>query len=139
MIPPVSNSFLVDRNVEHLRLLTLYHFVVAILLAVLWVLFYVLPLVLGAAYYEFLRLPVNLSGEALRVQLFSGLVVHGAQVAVLALNGWSLRQRKHWWSSVILSCVECLCIPPMGLLLGISSVLVLRRESVKTLFKTPQA
>lgn len=137
MTSPVPSSFLVDRNIEHLKLLALYQFVVAILVAVLWVVFYVLPLVLGPAYYRFLHLPMTLSPDTLRVQLFSGLLVYGAQVAVLGLNGWSLRQRKHWLSCVILSCIECLCAPPLGLILGISAVLVLRRESVKTLFSAP--
>lgn len=138
MIPPVSSSFLVDRNVEHLRLLTIYHFVVAILVAGLWVVFYILPLVIGPTYYQFLHLPVTLSAEALRVQLLGGLVVYGAQIAVLGLNGRCLQQRKHWISCVVLSCIECLCAPPLGLLLGVSAVLVLRRESVKILFAAPK-
>lgn len=128
--------FLISRDDEHLRLLSVYHFAVAIGLAVLWVAFYILPLAIGPGYYQALGLPTTLAPEALKAQLLTGLIIYGAQIAVIGLNGWNIRQRKHRLSCLILSCVECLCTLPLGLLLGTSAILVLRRESVKVLFSS---
>ncbi len=126
--------FLVDRNLEHLRLLAIYHLIIAAAVVLLGIFLYGLPLVMGAALpLVFPGLPTWSPGVS-RIQLGASLLVILVQVAVLGLNGWCLRNRKHWLSCVILSCIECLCALPLGLLLGISAVLVLRRESVKTIF-----
>jgi hypothetical protein len=126
--------FLVDRNLEHLRLLGIYHLIIASVVALLGVFLYGVPLVMGAALSPvFPGLPTWSPGVS-RIQLGAGLLVMLLQVGVLGLNGWFLRTRKNWLSCVILSCVECLCAVPLGLLLGISAVLVLRRESVQTIF-----
>ncbi|WP_373531615.1 hypothetical protein [Vampirovibrio sp.] len=133
-----QSHFLVDRNLEHLRLLGIYHWVIAGAAALLAVLVYGLPLVMGAALYPvFSFLPTYAPGVS-PLQLWAGLLVMVVQIVVLGLNGWCLRSRKNWISSIILSCIECLCLPPLGLILGISAVLVLRRESVQTIFALPK-
>lgn len=126
MASPDKHHFLVDRNVEHLRLLGIYHWVIASGVALLGIIFYALPL-----FISFIK---TLSPNAAWGPHLGGLLVVGAQVVVLGLNGWCLRQRKNWLSCVILSCIECVCAPPLGLLLGVSAVLVLRREAVQALF-----
>jgi hypothetical protein len=127
--------FLVDRNLEHLRLLGIYHRVIAFAVALLGIFLYGLPLVMGAPLFSLLFpwLP-TLSPGVSSIQLGKGLLVMLVQVTVLGLNGWWLQNRKNWLSCVILSCIECLCSFPLGLLLGISAVLVLRRESVHAIF-----
>ncbi len=132
------HPFLVDRDQEHIRLLWIYHWVLGSLVALLWVLFYILPLVLGPLFYQALHFKMPASPDVLKTHLLTGLLTYGAQALVLGLNGWMLRQRKHWLSCVILSTITCLCVLPIGLILGVSAVLVLRRESVKALFRQAQ-
>lgn len=134
MLNPVKHNFLVDRNIEHLRLLGIYHLIIASAVALIGFLFYGLPMLFGSAFSPLAPPMKMMAMEASRVQLLGGLLVMGGQVLVLGLNGWCLRERRNWLSCVILSCFECLCAPPLGLLLGISAVLVLRREAVRAIF-----
>ncbi|HEY9746082.1 MAG TPA: hypothetical protein V6C99_07680 [Oculatellaceae cyanobacterium] len=120
---------LVNRDEEHLRLLGVYHLLFAGFsgLGVLW--FGLLPLLLGPTYFQWLNKP-PVPPEV----LFFGLVSGSLITAVMAFNGWSLKAHRHRLCCIILSCIECL-ISPVGLVLGISAILVLRRESVRELFK----
>lgn len=127
-------SVMVNRDEEHLDLLAQYHWVVAILSAVVLIVFVLLPLVLGPGYLEALHIAMPEGGrQAMQLRLVSGLLVGGMATLVFALNGWSLKKRHYYISCLILSCIECLSIP-LGMILGVSAILVLRRESVKAMF-----
>lgn len=120
---------------KHLRWLVKGHWILAGGIAALWLLAFVLPLSLGPGYFQWWHMPVPVDKKALEFQLLKGLFILGGQIAVVGLNGWLLKQRKNWLSCAILSCVECITLPPFGLALGVCAVLVLRRESVQGLFK----
>lgn len=120
----------VVRDEEHLRLLAGYHGVVALGLVLFCLFLYVLPLAVGPGYYQLFSVLKPLPPQ----WLLAGLLVSLIQVTVLGLNGWCLWRRKNRWSSLVLSCAECLCLPPLGFLLGVSAVLVLRRDSVAARF-----
>lgn len=122
-------SISVNRDEEHLQLLGFYHLLMAGLTTLALVLFTLLPLLIGPSFFKFLGLPPNPPEKLMIGLLFLGLVS-----AVYAFNGWSLRKKQHYISCIILSCVECLTNVPYGLIMGISAILVLRRESVKELF-----
>lgn len=122
---------LVDRNEEHLRLLGLYHGIIAAGLLLLGVLMYALPLLIGPRYYQVMALFKPLAPQL----LLAGLLLNLIQVTVVGLNAWCLSRRKNRLSCMVLSCAECLCLPPLGFLLGVSAVLVLRREAVAVLFE----
>lgn len=126
---------LINRDEEHLRLLGLYHLVVAGINAVVLIVFFVLPLLLGPDFLAGLNVPVPPGGKAaLQEHLIKGLLMVGLVTVILALNGWSIKKRQHYISCLILSCIECLSVP-VGMILGVSSILVLRRESVREIFR----
>lgn len=80
-------------------------------------------------------MPVPSGGKAaLQEHLIKGLLVVGLVTAILALNGWSIKKRQHYLSCLVLSCIECLSVP-VGMILGVSAIMVLRRESVRELFR----
>jgi len=54
---------------------------------------------------------------------------------VLAFAGRSLSRRKRYWFTFVVACIECVFIP-LGTILGVFTIIVLSRESVKTLFST---
>jgi hypothetical protein len=124
---------MVDRDEEHLRLLGNYHLIVAGINAVALILFVVLPLLIGPSYYAVLGVTVHGSAADMQQRLLAGLLLGGLMTLIYALNGLSLKNKRHRISSMILSAVECLNLP-LGMILGISAILVLRRESVKALF-----
>jgi membrane protein YqaA with SNARE-associated domain len=52
--------------------------------------------------------------------------------------GISLSRRRCYWFAFVVACIECIFIP-FGTILGIFTIIVLSRESVKALFLTAQA
>jgi hypothetical protein len=123
-------SALINRDEEHLRLLGNYHLLMAGLTALVLVLFTLLPLLVGPAFFTFLGLPPSPPEK-----LVFSLLLLGIISAIYGFNGWSLRNRQHRVSCIILSCIECLTSLPYGMIMGISAILVLRRESVRELFR----
>jgi len=51
----------------------------------------------------------------------------------LTFAGRSLSRRKHYWFAFVVGCIECIFVP-FGTILGVFTIIVLSRESVKTLF-----
>lgn len=130
MNAPHHASALVNRDEEHLRLLSGYHLLFAGILTVILLVFTLLPLLLGSAYFQALKLQPTPPDK-----LITALIIGALYTTVVALNGWSLKKQRHRISCIILSCIECLNIP-FGMILGISAILVLRRESVRELFQS---
>ena len=125
----------IDRDEEHLRLLSVFHFVAAGFNFLIVVLLVLVPLLWGADYYATLNIQLPPGGmAAMSRRLMEALIAGSLQTQVYALNGWSLRQHQNRISCMVLSVVECLSIP-LGLIMGVSAMLVLRRDSVKVLFE----
>ena len=109
-----------------------------------------LPLLYAVLGFVFVALshhpPANPSQEVPPAALgwaFVGLGIFlfllGAVFAlVLALAGRSLSRRKRYWFAFVVACIECIFVP-FGTILGVFTIMVLSRESVKTLFSTGQA
>jgi hypothetical protein len=51
----------------------------------------------------------------------------------IVLSGRFLSARKKYWFSFVVACVECLFLP-FGTILGVFTIIVLSRESVKALY-----
>ena len=136
MTTPLPASFAADD--DHLRLLTVFHYVVAGLTA----LFGCLPCIhlslgiaiLAGAFH-------NARGEAfprfigvMLVVVASTLIVMFWSIAVLMLLAARnlARRRRHMFCFVV-ACIECL-IMPFGTVLGVFSIIVLLRRSVKQRF-----
>jgi hypothetical protein len=134
-----SHRVLIDRDEEHLRLLALFHFVVAGFNLLALLLLVVLPLALGPNYYAALKLPQPPGGlAAIQQRLVGALIVGGLQTLIYAYNGWCMKNHHNRISCMIMSVFECLSIP-VGLILGVSAILVLRRDSTKALFESANA
>ncbi|QDU48376.1 hypothetical protein [Gimesia panareensis] len=74
------------------------------------------------------------------VELGFGLVLFLIGVAILfciILAGQSLARYESYEFCMLVAVFECLLIP-IGTVVGIWTILVLRRESVRALFKTPR-
>jgi hypothetical protein len=137
-----------NQDAEHLRLLSIFHYVVAGVAAFCSV----FPLIYTAVGFVFVALshhpPTNPSQQPPPAALgwvFVGvgifLFLLGAVFAlVLVFAGRSLSRRRHYWYAFVVACIECVFIP-FGTILGVFTIIVLSRESVKTLFsiETTQA
>src|SRR6266850_4263722 len=134
-----------NRDEEHLQLLAIFHYVVAGLAA----LFSFLPLLYTAVGVIFIfaarhgtakpgeDLPPEFLGWIFAV-LGSLLFLIGIAMAIcILIAGRSLALRKRYLFVVVMACVECLFIP-FGTILGVFTIVVLSRESVRALFAATQ-
>ncbi len=134
-----------DRDTEQLNLLAIFHYVVAGLAA----LFSFFPLIYTAVGVIFIfaarhgtakpgeEFPPEFLGWIFAV-LGSVLFVMGIAMAICILIAGRCLSRPRCYSfALVMACVECLFIP-FGTILGVFTIIVLLRESVKALFAATQ-
>jgi hypothetical protein len=123
---------------DHLHLLAIFHYVVGGLAG----LFSFFPLFYGVIGFFILHSPEHpRQGEPpphLLGWFFIGFgcfffLLALALAVCVALSGRFIRGRRHYWFSFVIACVECLFIP-FGIVLGVFSLIVLSRGSVKELY-----
>ena len=129
-----------NHDTEHLWLLAIFHYVVAALAA----LFSFFPL-LYSAMGGFMLYAAHHPGPhnqepppaivgwifiALGVLFF---LIGLAMAICILVAGRSLARQRHYWFAFIVACIECVFVP-FGTILGVFTIIVLSRESVKTLF-----
>ena len=135
-----------DRDTEQLNLLAIFHYVVAGL-AALFSFFPLLYTTIGAIFIFAARHGTAKQGENLPPEflgwifavLGSLLFLTGIAMAIcILIAGRSLALRKRYSFVLVMACIECLFIP-FGTILGVFTIVVLSRESVRGLFSTAAA
>jgi hypothetical protein len=133
-----------NRDQEHLQLLSIFHYVVAGL-AALFSFFPLLYTIIGTIFIFAARHDTAKPGEDLPPEFLgwifavigSGLFLFGLAIAIcILIAGRSLALRKRYSFAMVTACIECIFVP-FGTILGVFTIVVLSRESVKGLFATP--
>ena len=123
---------------EQLRLLTIFHYIVGGLAA----LFSFFPLLYCAFGLFILPAPAHPQhGEPpppLLGWFFIGFgcfffVLGLVFAACVVLSGRFIARRRHYWFAFVLACIQCLFFP-FGVVLGVFTIIVLSRHSVKEIF-----
>src|SRR6266487_3592000 len=132
-----------NQDKEHLRLLSIFHYIVAGL-AALFSFFPLLYTTVGAIFIFVARHGTPKPGEELPPEFIgwilavigSLLFLFGIAIAIcILIAGRSLAKHVRYWFAFVMACIECLFIP-FGTILGVFTIIVLSRESVKTLFSS---
>jgi cell division protein FtsW (lipid II flippase) len=130
-----------NSDTEHLRLLSIFHYVVSGLAA----LFSFFPLLysgMGLLFVWAAQHPnPKQTGEPppeflgwIFVALGGFFFLVGLTMAIcIFISGRTLAKRKRYWFTFVVACIECLFMP-FGTILGVFTLIVLSRESVKKLF-----
>ena len=135
-----------NQDKEHLRLLAIFHYIVAGL-AALFSFFPLLYTTIGAIFIFVARHGTQKPGEDLPpeflgwifVGLGSFLFLLGIAMAIcILIAGRCLSRFKCYSFTLVIACVECLFIP-FGTILGVFTIIALCRESVKALFSAAPA
>jgi hypothetical protein len=130
-----------NRDKEHLQLLAIFHYVVAGL-AALFSFFPLLYTTVGAIFIFAARHGTAKPGEDLPPEFLGWifavlgalLFLIGIAMAIcILIAGRSLALRKRYSFAFVMACIECLFIP-FGTILGVFTIVVLSRESVRALF-----
>ena len=138
MSEPVPNKL----DEEHLRLLTIFHFVcagMAALLAGMPIIHLVIGLVILLAPDAFghgSNQPPRVFGLVLVIIAGVFILLGWTFAALLAWAGRNLGRRKHYTFCFVMACVACLFMP-FGTVLGVFTIIVLLRPAVKLLFEPP--
>jgi len=127
------------RDEEHLRLLSIFHYVVGGL-AGLFALFPVFHLLIGlfmiyapGKFAPNIQLPTAFIGWFFVIFAVLFITLGLIFAASVVTAGCFLARRKHYTFCLVMGCVECLFVP-FGTVLGVFTILVLSRETVKQLF-----
>lgn len=130
-----------NRDKEHLQLLAIFHYVVAGL-AALFSFFPLLYTTVGAIFIFAARHGTAKPGEELPPEFLGWifavigavLFLIGIAMAIcILIAGRSLARCKRYSFALVMACIECLFIP-FGTVLGVFTIVVLSRESVRGLF-----
>ena len=129
-------------DAEHLKLISVFHYVVAGMAA----LFACIPLIHLALGLLLVLTPGKFGPPSNSPPAFLGFffiviagffILAGWTFAILvALNGRFLSQRRRYTFCFVMACVECMFMP-FGTVLGVFTIMVLMRSTVKELF-TPK-
>ena len=128
-----------NADADHLRLLSIFHYVVAGL-AALFSFFPLLYTGMGALFIWAAQHPDQNKEPPPEFLgwIFIGLglffFVLGLTMAIcILISGRALAKRTRYWFAFVIACIECLFMP-FGTVLGVFTLIVLSRESVKKLF-----
>jgi hypothetical protein len=135
-----------NQDLEHLRLLSIFHYIMGGIMAF----FASIPLIHVAVGIFFMLAPRFLPHSANHADslppAFLGLffVIFGSLFMLLGwtlalltiLSGRNLARRTRPTFCFVVACLLCLWIP-FGTVLGVFTIIVLNRESVKSLFAPP--
>ena len=127
-----------NQDLEHLRLLSIFHYVVGGMIAF----FACIPIIHVVIGIVMLTNPGGFGGQP--PPPFVGLlfvIIGGAVIllgwllaALVIISGRFLTRRKHYVYCLVIAGVSCLFMP-VGTVLGVFTIIVLTRPSVKGLFQ----
>lgn len=140
--PPVLGSDQARRDAEHLKLLSIFHFIVAAL--------GVVGIAFLGLHFAFMR-AIVMNPETWKnaksgpppafimdiipwFYAFALLVIVAGSVLNL-LSGLFIRKRRHRMFSIIVGGLNCLQVP-LGTLLGVFTIVVLARDSVRQTYES---
>jgi hypothetical protein len=137
-----------QNDAEHLKLLSVFHYVLGGLSA----LFAFFPLIYVVMGVVFLNVPATMgSGSAAPLGpsdpnpagMIGGMFIFIGILGTLVLVGYAtiqflaarwISQRRRWTFCFVVACIECISVP-LGTVLGVFTILVLNRPSVRAVFR----
>jgi hypothetical protein len=125
-----------SQDLEHLRLLSIFHYVVGGLLALFACLPFIhffLGLAMASGVFEHTEPGVRLIGAGIMV--FAGLFILAGWIlaACLVVAGRNLARRRRYTFCLVVAGVSCVFMP-FGTVLGVFTIIVLSRPTVKEMF-----
>ena len=130
----ISRQTIIDN--EHINLLSMFHLISGIL-ALLYSVF--MALYFGFIIFVFKlsekfdgEFPIQFMGVIISIWIIVLLFAIAFGIAKIFSSKW-LKQRKNRTFSIVISCIECFSFP-YGAILGVLSIIVLNRSSVKDIY-----
>lgn len=133
-----------NNDKQHLKLLSIFHYVLGGILAFFF-LFPLIHLTIGILFIT-QSIPSDSSGNLPPQEFGYFFAAVGAIFFILGealaiatiVSGRFLKRRQRYWFSFVIACLLCL-FTPLGTILGVFTIIVLSRQSVKELYSLPLA
>lgn len=128
-----------QQDLEHLKLLAIFHYVaagMAALLACIPFLHLFMGLALATGFFGETDPEARPIGLVIMVVAACIILLGWTFAALVAFAGRSLQTRRRYTFCLVMAGVECLFLP-VGTVLGVFTIIVLVRDSVKALFGMP--
>jgi hypothetical protein len=129
-----------NEDLQYLKLLSIFHYVVGGIAA----LFSFIPVIYVVIGILAVCIPGSFEGESEAMPLFFGwiFIIMGAVLIVLGwafstctiLAGRFLARRIHYMFCIVMAAIECIFMP-FGTVLGVFTIVVLTRPSVREMFE----
>ena len=136
--PPHPQAF---QDAEHLRLLSIFYYVLGGITALFGCIF-IVYIVMGGVIASG-KIPSGSGpptpkemGWAFMAAGFFFILLSWGMAAALILTGRWIGERKNWMYCFVMACLSCASFP-LGTALGVFTIIVLQRTSVKMLFGRP--
>jgi len=131
-----------DRDLEHLRTLSLFHYALAVMTFLVAGLFLVYLAVGSITMSELTptersQLPQGFTTGFNKAGVI-GLAIGWSLAALNAISGWCLARRRFRGISLFTAFCNCLW-PPAGTCLGVVTIIILLRDSVAQLYRSRSA
>jgi hypothetical protein len=128
-------------DLEHIKLLSIFHYIIGGIM----LLFSLMPLIHLSLGLQFIFSPDTFTSNAgdqppefagwLFAMVGGVLFILGVSISTcIIISGRLLSRKIKYTFSFVVACIECIFIP-FGTVLGVFTIIVLSRESVKTLYK----
>ena len=125
-----------NRDLEHLKLLAIFHYVaaaMAALVACIPFLHFFMGLALATGAFGDTEAEARPVGFVIMLLALVFIMIGWALAALMVFAGRSLSTRKRYTFCLVMGGIECLFMP-VGTVLGVFTIIVLVRDSVKKLF-----
>jgi hypothetical protein len=129
-----------NEDLQYLKLLSIFHYVFGAMVA----LFAFIPIIYVVMGMLAFYIPGPLHFESESMPAFIGLlfIIFGAGLIILGwafsacsiIAGRYLARQRYYLFCVVMAAIECICIP-FGTVLGVFTIIVLSRPSVRELFE----
>ncbi len=130
-----------NQDLQHLKLLSIFHYVVGGIIAI-FSCFPIIHIVMGIVFIvapEAIEhqgdLPPAAIGWLFVVMGSISILIGWTLAAFVLATGRFLGNQTHYTFCLVMAAIECACMP-FGTVLGVFTIIVLMRESVKELFST---
>jgi hypothetical protein len=127
-----------NQDLEHLKLLSIFHYVaagMAALVACIPFIHFFMGLALVTGAFGDTDAEARPIGLVMMVIALGIILAGWALATLMAFAGRSLARRKRYTFCLVMGGIECLFMP-VGTVLGVFTIIVLVRDSVKELFNT---
>ena len=125
-----------NQDLEHLKLLAIFHYVaaaMAALVACIPFLHFFMGLALATGAFGDTEAEARPVGFVIMLLALVFIMIGWALAALMVFAGRSLSTRKRYTFCLVMGGIECLFMP-VGTVLGVFTIIVLVRDSVKKLF-----